>query len=67
MAPSKKIIEIIAVMLILLGFGYIYGVTFLPTNRANIQIEQGIIETIKGMFWTIVGFYFGSSIKKATV
>ena len=63
MNNDSKILIRIAGLIIILGFGYMFAITFLNIPASNREIMNNIISFINSAIMLILGFYWGNSKK----
>lgn len=64
MIVNKKFNQFLAILIIVLSFGYIYFGSFWNLPYLNKELVNSTNDLLQNMLIWIVGFYFGASIKQ---
>lgn len=66
MIINKRYLQAVAILLILLGFGYFYLAAFTSTPKENSDIINRTLGFLENILLIVVGFMFGNSINKTS-
>jgi hypothetical protein len=58
----RRVTALVALVAVLCGFAYVFGVTFFPVPEGNVQFANIILGALIGIaLATPIGYYLGSS------
>ncbi len=62
---NRKFLAALAILLILLSFGYVFTITLVPLSKDAVSFAQIVLGFVLGtVIGSVVGFFFGNSKQK---
>lgn len=64
---NRKFLAVLAVLLVILSFGYVFTITLVPLSKDAVSFAQIVLGFVLGtVIGSVVGFFFGNSKQKET-
>ena len=65
MAVSKKFLQSIAILILLMSYGYLYWASFADTPLRNKELIASVKDFLQNALLLVIGYFFGASVKNS--